>query len=141
MTKIDRRQLLKAGVWAAPAILVATAAPSASASETIPPKPPSIICANDDRTILDASFQRNVLIIRTRVESRNAFDVTIRQSGFPQYHQNYVTQGKNPGDNQTLFVPGDTVYIELPRAYDLETDWMQIRTLHNENCIEIKETE
>lgn len=134
---MNRRELLKAGAWAAPALVLATASPAA-ATTSVPTEPPSLICAANDPAVLDASFQGNILVIRTRSGQSNAIDVTIRQPGHPQYHRNYVTQGKNPGDNQILYVPGESIYVPLERHYDpARGDWMQVRTIHNENCVEV----
>lgn len=45
---IDRRQLMKAGAWAAPALLVTVAAPAAMASD--PPVPPDVVAVPNGGT-------------------------------------------------------------------------------------------
>lgn len=105
-------------LWAAPAVLAAVAAPTVAASQTGE-------CTASNKDVY-AVLTKDTLSL-TFLGS-NAVDVTIRY-GTHQHHANYVTQGKNPGDNQVLYRKGETHVIPL----DGDVTWLRVSTIHLED--------
>lgn len=136
MTDTTRRAVIKGVVWAAPVVALAVAAPSAAAStpdtEWFCPAPTS------DKTVKSVTFRGNFAYIDTAGGDGGAIDVTIRVQGYGEIHFNGVTQGHNPGSNTRPYKVGDILVVALPRPYRPGDDWFQVRTIHNENCVEVQ---
>lgn len=129
---MTRRNLMKSAAWSAPVVALAVAAPAAVASDSTGPEEPTYCRASDGLT---AWLYDDRVVIDTSAANGTAIDVTIRYGdGLPQYHRNYVTQGKNPGDNQILYAPGDLIVIQTPRRLVKSYDWWQFKTIHDTDC-------
>lgn len=130
---IDRRKLVKAAAWAMPVVALSAAAPMAAASTPTP----NLYCSSGDTDVKDVQVRNGVLYITFADTAQNSVDVTIRQEGEAEQHFNFVPAGTptNGVPHMKNYTAGEVVAIQLPRAYSLQRDWMQIKTIHNENCV------
>ena len=130
---MKRRQVIKAAAWAAPVVALAATAPLAAASTT----PPDLYCVSGDSDVKDVQVRGNLLFITFTDQAQNSVDVTIRVSGHPEIHYNFIPEGTptNGVPHMKNYKRGETVTIPLGRAYDRDRDWMQVKTIHNENCV------
>lgn len=131
---ITRRTALGAAAWSLPVVALAIATPAAAASTT---PPPALACVNDDPDVEGVTILGTTLFVAVRATARNAIDVTIRQAGEAEIHLNLTPPGTptNGNPREVNYTPGRTVGITLTRPYDLSRDWLQVKTVHNENCV------
>ena len=133
-----RRDLMKAAAWAVPVVAMSAAVPLAAAST--PTLPPKLLCISGDPDVENVIIDGDNLVITFTKDARNSVDVTIRPVGEAEIHYNFVPQGTptNGVPHMKNYTPGDSVVIPLPRNYDrLLGDWLQVKTIHNENCVEV----
>lgn len=134
----NRRQVIKAAAWAMPVVALTVATPAAAAST---PTPPDLYCTTGDTDVQDVAYRDGMLWITFAITARNSVDVTIRQVGEAEQHFNFVPQGTptNGVAHMRNYSPGEIVPLALPRAYSIQRgDWMQVKTVHNENCVVIR---
>lgn len=135
MTGLSRRTVVSAA-WSAPVIALAVALPNVAASQD----DDRIECNVAGGEVESATFEGRTLTIRFHATAQNAVDVTIKMAGHPQIHYNltrfdrYVDNGQ---PHERPYLAGGFFTITLPRPYRLATDWIQVRTIHNENCVAV----
>lgn len=131
---MERRTFVRNAAWAAPVIAAAVAVPMAAASVE-----PDLQCTTNDSDVATVTTSGNILTIFFHATAQNAVDVTIRLAGHQQIHYNLAREDRfvdNGAPHEKPYKAGGSFVITLPRPYDRATDWMQIKTVHNENCVE-----
>lgn len=121
----NRRELLQRVAWAAPVIAVAMVAPGAAASGPSCAGLPSAVLPSRDGDVQWAQVTATAILVQTTTRG-GAIDVTARYADGSQTHTNLITQGKNPGDNQTLYTPGQLVTVPLIAC----PVWVQVKDVH-----------
>ena len=116
-------------------VAVAVAAPAHAASTS-----PDLQCVSGDPDVSSVYISGNLLVIQFTPNARNSVDVTIRQKGgAATIHYNLVPPGTptNNVPHMKNYTPGGSFTIPLTFPYNRETDWFQVKTIHNENCVEV----
>ena len=136
MSEISRRQAMLGAAWSLPVVALAVAAPLAAAS----PTQHGIYCVTDDPDVESVTSANTTMLVHIRSGAQNAIDVTIRQQGYPEYHVNLIPPGTptNGVGDQENYVPGEAFIIELWTPFRLDRDFMQVKTVHRENCVAIQ---
>lgn len=135
MSALSRRTVVSAA-WSAPVIALALALPRAAASQD----DDRIVCNVNGGEVESATFEGTTLTIRFHATAQNAVDVTIAMAGYEWIHRNLTRRDRfvdNGSAHEFPYDAGGAFAIPLPRPYSLTADWVQVQTIHNENCVAV----